>query len=206
MTLEYKLVSTNARFLRHAGLSPSWLKAYGFSLSAAFLTPFFPPLAQHAFNSCIVYHLWKTGGRGIWSYQSSSVPAAPSSLHSDLCALCLPRANCVKGVSAVSPLFLFLLLVSPLSSFPTSLLPRDPLRGVATISPLSLFTATLRRKQGDTGYWPALSAAEGSYQSSPLSAVDCGLLASPSYSPPCPASPFPLKWGYPFPVITGENE
>jgi hypothetical protein len=25
-------------------------------------------------------------------------------------------------------------------------------------------------------------------------------------APPCPARQFPLKWEYPFPVITGENQ
>jgi hypothetical protein len=88
----------------------------------------------------------------------------------------------------------------PLSviSFTTSLLPRDPSRGATKTSPLSPFARSLTQKQGGTGYW--------SYQFSSLSAIDCRLLASPSYSPPCPSSPFPLQWGYPFPVITGENQ
>jgi hypothetical protein len=66
--------------------------------------------------------------------------------------------------------------------------------------PLSVtpFPASLNKKEGGTGY--------RSYQSPSLSAVDCRLLASPSYSPPCPISPFPLKWKSPFPVITGENQ
>jgi hypothetical protein len=74
--------------------------------------------------------------------------------------------------------------------------------------PLSVtpFPASLTKKEGGTGYWPALSTVEGSYQSSSLSAVDCRLLASPPYSPPCPTSPFPLQWEYPFPVLTGENQ
>jgi hypothetical protein len=68
------------------------------------------------------------------------------------------------------------------------------------------FTRSLTQKQGGRGYWLAMSGVEGSHQRCSLSAVDCRLLASPSYSPPCPTSPFPLEWKYPFPVITGENQ
>jgi hypothetical protein len=117
-----------------AFFSPSWLKAYGYKLTATFLTPFFPTLAHPAFNSFIVYHFQKTGGRGVRSHQSPS-------LRSGLCALC---------VSAVSLLFPFLL--------------------------------------------------------SSLLAVGSQLLAFDSCLSPCPATRFPLQWGYPFPVITGENQ
>jgi len=58
--------------------------------------------------------------------------------------------------------------------------------------------ALFAKKPGGRGYC--------SYQSSSLSAVDCRLLASPSYSLPCPTTDFPLQWEYPFPVITGENQ
>jgi hypothetical protein len=94
----------------------------------------------------------------------------------------------------------------PVTPFTTSPSPRENLRGVATLSPLTPFTATLTQKQGGTGYWPALSAVEGSYQSPSPSAVDCRLLASPPFPPPCPSSVFPLKWAHPFPVITEENQ
>ena len=80
------------------------------------------------------------------------------------------------------------------------------LRRAAKTSPLSPFTGSVTQKQGGTEYWPARSGVEGSYQSSLLSTVNCRLLASPSYSPPCSTSSFPLQWGYPFPVITGENQ
>ena len=68
----------------------------------------------------------------------------------------------------------------------------------AACFPLSPFAATLTQKQGGTGYW--------SYQPASLLTVSCRLLASPSYSPPCPTTHFPLQWEYPFPVITGENQ
>jgi hypothetical protein len=90
--------------------------------------------------------------------------------------------------------------------FPASPSPRENLRRVANRHPLTPFAATLMKKQRGTGYWPALSAVEGSCQRSSLSAVDCRLLASHFFPPPCPSSPFPLQWGYPFPVITGENQ
>ena len=64
--------------------------------------------------------------------------------------------------------------------FPASLSPRENLRGVANTHPLTPFTATLTKKQGGTGHW--------SYQSSLLLAVDCRLLASPSYSRLVPPS------------------
>lgn len=67
----------------------------------------------------------------------------------------------------------------------------------APSSPVTPFTAALSQKQGGTGYW--------SYQLSSSLAVHCRLLASPSYSLPCPSSPFPIQWGYPFPVFTGEK-
>ena len=184
MTLAHQLAPSSLREwpASIAFFSPSWLKAYGYKLTATFLTPFFPTLAHPVFNSFIVYHFQKTGGRGVRSHQSPS-------LRSGLCALC---------VSAVSLLFPFLLLVSPLSSFPTSLLPREPSRGVAKTSRLSPFTATLTQRQGGMGCW--------SYLLSSLLAVGCQLLAFDSRLSPCPASRFPLKWGYPFPVITGENQ
>ena len=90
------------------------------------------------------------------------------------------------------------------------------------------FPASLTQKQRGRGYWPVLSKVERSYQSPSLSAVNhphsfrssllifgqssapCSPLVtrhSPlPFPPPCPSSPFPLKWGYPFPVITGENQ
>jgi hypothetical protein len=86
------------------------------------------------------------------------------------------------------------------------LLPREPSRGAIKTPLLSPFATSLTQKQGGTGYWPALSAVEGSYQSPSLSAVDCRLLASPSHSPPCSSTRFPLQWKYPFPVITEENQ
>jgi hypothetical protein len=40
-----------------------------------------------------------------------------------------------------------------------------------------------------------------------VSAVSLPLFLSQTLaSPPCPACAFPLQWGYPFPVITGENQ
>jgi hypothetical protein len=84
-----------------------------------------------------------------------------------------------------------------ITSFPVSPSPREMLRGVTAASPLSPFARPLTQNQGGTDCW--------SYQFSSLSTLDCRLLASPSYSPPCPSFPFPLKWGYPFPVITGEK-
>jgi len=63
---------------------------------------------------------------------------------------------------------------------------------------LTPFPRSLTHKQGGTGHW--------SYQFSSLSTVDCRLLAFHSFSPPCPASHFPLQWEIPFPVITGENQ
>lgn len=88
---------------------------------------------------------------------------------------------------------------------------------------LTPFPSSLTQKQGGRGHWPALSAVEGSYQLSSLldalpslrsalcalcvSAVSLLFFPSPLLSPPpCPTSPFPLKWGHPFPVITGENQ
>ena len=90
------------------------------------------------------------------------------------------------------------------------------------------FPASLTQKQRGRGYWPVLSKVERSYQSPSLSAVNhphpvrssllifgqssapCSPLVtrhSPlPFPPPCPSSPFPLKWGDPFPVITGENQ
>ena len=64
---------------------------------------------------------------------------------------------------------------SLLTPVPTSLLPRVPLGGVAKTPPLSPFPRPLTQKQGGTGYWPALSTVEGSYQSSSLSAEKCQL-------------------------------
>jgi len=104
-------------------------------------------------------------------------------------------------------------LVLPLSS-PS---PGTPFSRMATLSACRPFTGrwprsvtpfptSLTQRQGGRGYWPALSGVEGSYQSSLLSAVDCRLLASPPYSPPCSTTYFPLQWNYPFPVITGENQ
>jgi hypothetical protein len=88
----------------------------------------------------------------------------------------------------------------PLSVTPstTSLLPREPSRGIAAASPLTPFARSLTQKQGGTGYW--------SYQSPSPSAVDCRLLASASFPPPCPSQHFPLEWRDPFPVITEENQ
>ncbi len=86
------------------------------------------------------------------------------------------------------------LSITPFTTSPSA---RENLRGIATASPLSPFAGSLTQKQGGTGYW--------SYQSSSLSAVDCRLLASPSYSPPCPSCPFSLQWEIPFPVRTGEK-
>src|SRR5712664_454341 len=74
------------------------------------------------------------------------------------------------------------LRLTPLPATPS---PREKLRGIAAASPLSPFARSLTQKQGGTGYW--------SYQLSSLSAVDCRLLVSPSYSPPCPTCPFPLQ-------------
>jgi hypothetical protein len=95
---------------------------------------------------------------------------------------------------------------SRMATLSACLLPREPSRGAIKTPPLSPFARSLTQKQGGTGYWPTLSAVEGSYQSPSLSAVDCRLLASSPYSPPCPTSPFPLQWKHPFPVITEENQ
>jgi hypothetical protein len=112
------------------------------------------------------------------------------------------------------------LSVTPFSAPPS---PRVPLRGAAKTHPVTPFSATLTQKQGGTGYWPALSAVEGSYQLPSLPVLPLSLrsalcalsvsavslllfLLAPSAAPPCPSSSFPLQWGYPFPVTTGENQ
>jgi hypothetical protein len=180
VTFRYQLVSTPPRTFPHAPFPPSWLKAYGYKLIAISLTPFFPTLARHVFNCCIVYHFRKTGGGG-------SGLTAP--LH---CASAF-RGLCVSAVSLLFPLVV-MLFTFPLSSFPTSLLPREPSRGVAKASRLSPFTATLTQKQRVRGIGHT-SRPSGV----PFHYFIASLLRSFF-------SLFQVQWEYPFPVITGENQ
>jgi hypothetical protein len=61
VTLAHHYVPPPAHTLSRAVFLPSWLKAHGYKLTSAFLTPFFPALAHHVFNPSGVYHLQRTG-------------------------------------------------------------------------------------------------------------------------------------------------
>lgn len=104
----------------------------------------------------------------------------------------------------------------PLAIVPFSALSlsRENWRRIAVASPLTPFPTSLTRKQGGRGPWSYHHSSPLARQSSPRSGlcVLCVSAVSPLFFPfvpfaysPCPSQHFPLEWGYPFPVITGEN-
>lgn len=104
----------------------------------------------------------------------------------------------------------------PITPFTTSTSPRENLQGIAIASPLSPFATSLTQKQGGRGYWSYQSAERATRLVIGPQTLLCVLCVSavsrllfpfvPLPSPPCPTTDFRLKWGYPFPVITGENQ
>lgn len=202
VTFGYQLVSTPPGTLFDAGLPPSWLKPPGSKPTATFLTPFFPPLARHAFNSSIVYHLQEMG-EGV-------PPTVWRSLTACSLPTFFPKSLLIQDPSPR------IAGTRPLSSFPTARLPRQLSRGAAKTLLLSPFTRSLTQKQGVQGIGHtnrSLRQKPYPFLHKPPSTFRFLSLNTGRWSPatgrwtlPCPSTHFPLKWGYPFPVITGENQ
>jgi len=135
----------------------------------------------------------------------------------------IPLMNCAlfHKKPGVHPLLLPLSPCFPGTPFsqmatPSALLsPTEPPRGIANTPSLSPFPRSLTQKQGGRGSWADQHSSPLARLSSLRSGL-CALCVSavsllffpfvPFAHSPCPSQHFPLQWGYPFPVITGENQ